>query len=639
MRAFTFPAVLLLTLATGASAAAPQPAPMPPEIAAPRDAAYPGTIKLDVDARDVERHIYRVRQTIPVAPGPVTLLYPQWLPGNHAPTGRVDKLAGLVIKSNGQALPWTRDPVQVYAYHVNAPQGASTLDVEFQFLSPGMGDEGRVVMTPEMLNLQWNQVVLYPAGHYASQITIEPSVQLPEGWQFASALEIASGGGDAATFKPVSLEMLVDSPMFAGRYFERVMLDEKNAKPVALNIVADSAEMLKYKPEHIEFHRELVRQADRLFGPRHYNHYDFLLALTARMGGIGLEHHQSSENGTVTNYFTEWDKSVDARSLLPHEYVHSWNGKFRRPADLWTPNYNVPMRDSLLWVYEGQTQYWGHVLSARSGIWTKDNALEALAMTAATYELQRVGRLWRPLQDTVNDPIIAMRRPAPYRGWQRSEDYYSEGLLVWLDADTLIRELSKGRRSLDDFARNFFGIDDGGSITAVTYTFEDVVAALNAVQPHDWAAFLRDRLDKVGAGAPLDGLERGGYRLAFTETPTEYFKNAESRRRITDLTYSLGLVLNRDARIVDVVWNSPAFDAELTVGTQIMAVNNLAYDADRLKKAVTAAKDGGALEMIVKNGDHFRTVKLLYRDGLRYPRLERDSATPARLDQIFAQKK
>ena len=443
-------------------------------------------------------------------------------------------------------------------------------------------------MTPDMLNLQWNAVALYPAGYFARQIMVEPSVRLPEGWQFATALETAASNGGVTTFKPVSLDTLVDSPIFAGRYFKRLDLDPGGRAPVHLNIVADRADLLEVKPEQLEAHRALVQQAYKLYGSHHYDHYDFLLALTDQMGGIGLEHHQSSENGTVPTYFTEWDKNADARDLLPHEYTHSWNGKFRRPADLWTPNFNVPMRDSLLWVYEGQTQYWGFVLAARAGLLTKQQTLDAMAATAATYD-HRVGREWRALQDTTNDPIAAMRRALPWRSWERSEDYYSEGQLMWLDADTLIREKSGDQKSLDDFARLFFGVDDGSFVPS-TYVFEDVVKALNTVQPYDWATFLRARLDGHGPGAPLDGIARGGYKLVYTDTPSDYFKDSETRRKVTDLTYSLGMIIAAEGRLSDVLWEGPAYKSGLTVGTQIIAVNGIAFDADRLKSAIKDAQ-------------------------------------------------
>ncbi len=615
--------------------ARPEPAAAPTAIAAPRDIPYAGTIRLTVDATDIDRHIFIVRESIPVRGGDsLVLFYPQWLPGNHSPTGRIDKLAGLTIRANGMPVEWRRDTVNVFAFHVAVPANVTALDAEFQYLSPVDTDEGRIVMTPEMLNLQWNAVVLYPAGYFTRQIMVEPGVRLPDNWQFATALETASSNGGLTNFKRVPLETLVDSPIFAGRYFKRVDLEASGGAPVHLDIVADRADLLEMKPEQLAAHRGLVEQANKLFGSHHYDHYDLLLALTNRMGGIGLEHHQSSENGTAATYFTEWEKNVDRRDLLPHEYTHSWNGKFRRPADLWTPNFNTPMRDSLLWMYEGQTEYWGFVLAARSGLWTRQQALDAIAATAAVYD-HRAGREWRSLEDTTNDPITAMRRPLPWRSWQRSEDYYLEGQLVWLDADTLIRELSHGARSLDDFARAFFGINDGSYIP-VTYIFDDVVNALNRVQPHDWSKFLRARLDGHGPGAPLDGLNRGGYKLVYKETPSEYFKNEEERRKISDLTYSLGMIIGNEGKLTEVLWEGLAYQKGLTAGTQIIALDGIAYNIDRLKAAIKdAQKTGASIELLVKNGDHYRTVRMDYHDGLRYPHLERTGAV-AFLDQILA---
>jgi predicted metalloprotease with PDZ domain len=628
-------ALVLVASVAFAQSAGPQPLPMPAPVTPPKDIAYPGTIHLSVDATDFVRHIFSIHETIPVRAGEsIVLLYPQWAPGNHSPTGRVDELAGLMISANGASVPWMRDPVDVFAFHVNVPAGVSSLDVNFQYTSPVDTPEGRIVMTPAMLNLQWLAVILYPAGYFARQIMVEASIHLPEGWEFATAMETAANNGGVTTFKPVPFNTLADSPIFAGRYFKRLDLDPGSPVPVHLDIVADRADLLEVKPEQLEAHRALVQQAYKLYGSHHYGHYDFLLALSDEMGGIGLEHHQSSEDGTAPTYFTEWDKDADTRDLLPHEYTHSWNGKFRRPADLWTPNFNVPMRDSLLWVYEGQTQYWGFVLAARAGLLTKQQALDAIAGTAALYD-HRVGREWRALEDTTNDPIMAMRRPLPWRSWERSEDYYSEGQLIWLDVDTLIREQSEGRRSLDDFAKAFFGINDGSFVTS-TYSFEDVVTALNAVQPYDWAKFLRVRLDGHGTGAPLDGIARGGYKLVYTDTPSNYFRDSEVRRKVTDLTYSLGMIVGAENKLIDVVWEGPAYKAGLTVGTQMIAVNGIAFDADKLKNAIKDAnKTGAAIELLVKNGNRVRTVKVDYHDGLHYPHLERVGSAPARLDQIL----
>ncbi|HEY8574493.1 PDZ domain-containing protein [Phenylobacterium sp.] len=632
-------ALLLAGPAFAQPSEGPQALPLPPAIPAPQDAPYPGVLKLEVDATDIDRRIFRVRQTIPVVRrGPMTLLYPQWVPGGHSPRNALFNVAGLVVRANGQAIPWSRDPVQVFAFHVTPPAGAANLEVEWQYLSPTAGDQGRVVMTPEMLNAQWISLAMYPAGYFARRIPVDAAIRLPAGWGYGTALETASNEGGHVRFKRTDFETLLDSPMFAGRHFRQYDLDTSGKSPVRLNIVADRPELLAATPEQIEKHRELIRQADRLFGARHFDHYEFLFALTDRMGGIGLEHHRSSENATTPSYFTDWNRKAPSRNLLPHEYSHSWVGKFRRPADLWTPNYNVPMRDSLLWVYEGQDQYWGFVLGARSGLVTLQQSLDALAMTAATYSEGRPGRQWRSVEDTTNDPIIANRRPQPWTSWQRSEDYYSEGQLVWLDADTLIRERTGGRKSLDDFARAFFGIRDG-SWTPVTFTFEEVVAELNRVTPYDWAGFLTKRLRQVAPEYPLDGLERGGYRLVYTDAPTDYWKDNEATRRMVDLTYSIGATLDREATLTSVLWEGPAFKAGLTVGDKIVAVNGIAYDADRLKEAITGARSGQPISLLLKDGDHYRTVAIDYRGGLRYPRLERIAGTPDRLAAIYAPKK
>ena len=637
-----FVAVALVPLMSlsGLAHAQPMPGPAAPQIEAARDVPYEaGPIKLAVDATDNDRRIFSVHQILPVsAAGPLTLFYPAWLPGNHAPRGPIEQLAGLMITADGQPVAWTRDPVNVYAFHVTVPAGAKALDIRFQFLSPTDRSMGRVVVTPEMLNLQWNAVALYPAGYYARQIMVEPTLRLPQGWQLGTALETASREGDLVRFKPVGLDTLVDSPIFAGRYYRQIDLDPGAAVPVRLNIVADRPGQLEATPEQIGVHRTLVKQAYKLFGSHHYDHYDFLLALSDKMSGIGLEHQRSSENGVAPTYFTEWDKSAVGRDLLAHEFTHSWNGKFRRGEDLWTETFNTPMRNSLLWVYEGQTQYWGNVLAARSGLQTKQQGLESLAMTAATFD-NRVGRAWRAMSDTTNDPIMTARRPISWRSWQRSEDYYSEGQLIWLDADTLIRELSGGKRSLDDFAKAFFGVDNG-SYVPKTYRFEDVVATLNGVQPYDWATFLKTRLDGNGPGAPLDGLTRGGYRLVYTPKPTDFFKASEARRKSVDLTYSIGVVLDKDGAMADVAWDGPAFRAGLIQGTQIIAVGGVAYEADLLKAAITAATDPAKpVELLVKSGDRYRTVKLTYQGGLRYPRLEPIAGAPARLDDIYAARK
>jgi predicted metalloprotease with PDZ domain len=608
-------------------------------IPTPRDAPYPGVIGIEVDATDIDRRIVSIKQTVPVAaPGPLILLYPQWIPGNHGPVGPVDDIADLQITAGGQPLRWVRNTVQTNAFQVEVPAGVSEVEVSFKWLTPIDGSQGRVVITDEMLNIQWEKALLYPAGYYARRITFQPTLRLPAGWQYGTALDTRSFQNGVAVFAPITLEHFADSPLFAGVHYRQIDLDPNGRSPVRLNVVADSAEQLAATDAHIAQHQELVRQADRLFGARHFNHYDFLLAVTDRLGGIGLEHQRSSENSVDTKYFTDPTGTLADRDLLGHEYTHSWNGKWRRPADQLTPTLNEPLQNSLLWVYEGQTQYWGLILTARAGLMTKQQALDVFANTAATYADGNPGREWRAMQDTTNDPIIAQRRAQPWPSRQRSEDYYREGAMIWLDADTLIREQSGGRRSLDDFAKAFFGVEDGNWDPA-PYTFTDVTSTLNGVERNDWAAFLRERLDAVGpeAHGPLAGIERGGYRLVWRETPNAYSRALNTELGRVDFQYSLGLSLNTSNRVTGVRWGSPAFEAGLTSGWEVVAVNGRAASASAIAEAITASKGNTTpIQMMLKRGDRFRTIEFDYHDGLRYPHLERIEGTPDRLGDILA---
>jgi predicted metalloprotease with PDZ domain len=617
--------------------AQPQGVPFPPPVDEPRDVAYPGVITLDVDATDTMRGIWTAREVIPVSePGEMTLLYPQWIPGKHGPRGAINLFAGLEIRANGQLIPWRRDPVNVYAFHIDVPAGVTEIEAQHQFVSPTTSSQGRIVSTREMLNLNWESLLLYPSGHYARQITFRPSITLPEGWQLAVALDGAEANGATTRFGEVDLETLVDSPLFAGQHFRRIDLDPGAARPFHLNIVADDERYLEATDEQIRFHRNLVQQAYRLFGSQHFDHYDFLFAMSDRLGGVGIEHQRSSENGVPAEYFTDWDGTAAERDLLPHELVHSWNGKFRRPADMWTPGYEVPMRGSLLWVYEGMTQYWGTVLTARSGLWSREQALDALALTAATYQY-RLGRNWRSVADTTMDPILSARRPAPWRSWQRNEDYYSEGLLIWLEADTLIRERTGNRRSLDNFARDFFGVRNGEWRQPETYTFEDVVADLNEVHAYDWATFLRERVERAGTEPPLAGIERGGYRLVFDDERNAYQRAAEGHYEYADFMYSIGVSISNGGSVSQVQWDSPAFNQGVTSGTQILAVNDEAYSAGALRRAITdAVGSPEPVRLLLKNGDQYRTVELDYHDGLRYPRLERVRGAADRIGAILS---
>ncbi|HYC96884.1 peptidase M61 [Brevundimonas sp.] len=632
--------VLAQTPASQAQTPLPAPTSLPrplPPIPAPQDRDYPGVIAIQADLTDLDHQVIRVRQTVPVSAGHLVLQYPKFIPGNHADTGPIQLVSGVTVTGNGRRIEWVRDTVDPHAFHLDIPAGVSSIEVAFEWLTQPSNTVWRVVMTPEMVNLQWEKALLYPAGYAHSRITFAPSVKLPAGWQQGSALEATGREGDVITFAPISLEHLADSPMFAGAHFKRVDLDPGGRSPVFLNIVADAAANLAASDEQIGKFRALVDQADYLYGARHFDRYDFLLALTDRMGGIGLEHHRSSENSAPPGFFTEgMEKSFGTLALLPHEYTHSWNGKFRRPSDEYVPNLNVPTQNSLMWVYEGQTEYWGEVLTARSGLASKEEQLAVIADVAAFYENQP-GRRWRALQDTTNHNLLGYRTTNPWPSWMRGTgDYYREALLIWLDADTLIREATNNRKSLDDFARAFYGVEDG-VWEARPYTFEDVVETLNAVHPHDWTTFLRSRLDAVGpdARAPLDGLARGGYRLTYVDSLTPVEKRVQDGWA-NDFQYSLGFTLGSGNRITGVRWGGLAYQQGLGAGWDLVAVGDRTASAEALREAVTAAKGGSApIVLVVKRGDEFRTLSFDYHGGLRYPRLERVEGTPDRLGDIF----
>lgn len=608
--------------------------------AAPADRDYPGTLQLRVDLTDVGRRLFRVEQTIPVRPGSVTLHYPQWTPGNHAPRGPIEQVGGLVIRAGDRVLAWQRDPVDVYSFRVQVPAGVGALNVVFQVATPQSSDggQGRVVVTSKLLGLQWNQVLFYPDGYYTRRIPVAAQVRLPDGWTQASGLPLASGAasGDGwIRFAPVSVERLIDSPLFAGQYAAKFELGALPDVPVRLNVFAEDAADLAAKPEQIALYRALVGETYAALGRPRYEAYDYLLALSDTFGGIGLEHQRSSENSHPPGHFREWNDDVGSRDLLAHEHNHSWNGKFRRPAKLWQPTFNLPMQDDLLWVYEGMTEYYGYVLSARAGLWTPEFTRAMLAHTAAVHDRRRPGREWRPLIDTTYQPIIAARRPLAWSSWQRGEDYYSEGALLWLDADMRLRELTNGARSLDDFSRTFFAAPAReGDIS--TYDRADLERTLAAVAPFDWGGWMRERVD-APAPSPTSGLERAGWQLVYVEEPSEFTKDDEKTRRVTDLSYSLGMTLNRDGVLTEVVWQGPAFEAGLTTNTTLVAVNGRAWNAALLKAAITEAKTQTApIELLVRNQDRFRTVKIDYHGGLAYPQLKRIEGRPDRLAELFA---
>lgn len=624
-------ALLALVPTLAAANSTPQPVPIIDTIPVARDVPYPGTIRLEVDATDIGRAIFKVRETIPVAgPGPLTLMFTEWQPGHHAARGPIDAVAGVEFTANGQKLPWSRDPVDVYAFHIDVPAGAKSVEARFVFLSPIADDQGRTVMTPNIVNVQWEQVSLYPAGYYVRQIPVSATVKLPAGWQAATALRPAASDAGGIRYGDVSYETLVDSPVFAGRYFRKDDLGQG----VTLNTVAEDPKDLVIPADVLAKFRAMTDQQIKVFGARHFDHYEFLNAVSDQLGDIGLEHHRSTEITTAPGFYTDYANHLFDRNVFPHEFTHSWNGKFRRPADLWTPDYRMPMRNSLLWVYEGQTQFWGTVVEARSGMSSKAEVLDMIA-NAAAYLDQAKGREWRPLIDTTFAPIYQAGHSAPWASYQRGADYYREAMLMWIEADAIVRDGTGGKKGMDDFAHAFFGINDA-DWGEVTYTRDDLIRTMNEVYPYDWANFFRQRVDQVNMRAPLAGFTLSGYELHYTDEPNPAAKAQATLSHFDNFTYSLGFNVVKESKVGGVMWGSPAYDAALRNGDQIVAVGGKAYSNDTLKASVTAAKGGTRpILLTIKRGESVRQVPIVWSGGLRYPHLVKTGKGDGPLDLLL----
>jgi predicted metalloprotease with PDZ domain len=592
-------------------------------------------ILLHVDLRDAPRRLLHAHLQIPVNAGPLTLEYPQWIPGDHRPTGPIDNLAGLLIRANGQDLPWRRDDVDMYGIHVEVPPGVSRLEVSLDFLAtPGdTGSDMDAATSVNMTVLEWNAVILYPAHIPVAQIPIAASLTMPAEWKFGTALTVASQAGAEASFAPVSVEQLVDSPLITGRYFREIPLATDVTPKHYLDVAGDAPQDVDLKPEFLASLTQLVREAGVLYASRHYETYHFLLSLSDIVREEGLEHHQSSDNGVREQGFADPRLAMLNAQLLSHEFTHSWNGKYRRPAGLATPDYATPMKDDLLWVYEGMTQYWGNILAARSALWTPESYREGLAWSAARLD-QKPGRTWRNLQDTAISSQSLREKHDYWTNWRRAQDYYQEGELLWLDADTTIRQLTHDKKSLNDFCVKFLAVGGNTGPEVVPYTFDEIVSDLNAVAPYDWRAFLTERLQSHADHAPLAGIEHGGYRLVYTAEPTPYEQAWLDNEKKIDAWFSLGFLAFATGQLDDVRMGSLAFQAGLGPGTRLVAVNGHAFTGEVLKRAIREAKTT-PIELIVSNDNEFRTVRLDYHDGEKYPRLERVQGTPDLLDEIL----
>ena len=600
-------------------------------------------VKLEVDLREAPRRVYHAKMTFPVKPGPLTLVYPKWIPGEHAPNGPIVDVTGVKFSANGNEVRWQRDPGDMYAFECTVPTGAETLDVQMDYLLPQEPSGANVPSASAQLAvLPWNLVVFYPKDAKSDAVNFSARLRIPAGWKFATALPVTKESGDGIEFETVSLTTLVDSPVLAGAYLKTYDLSPGQKPAHKINIAADSAAMAEATPEEVTAWRQLVAETGALFGARHYRHYDFLLAVTDHLQVNGLEHHESSDNRVPERALHDADIAETLVDLLPHEFFHSWNGKYRRPAGLSTPNYQEPMHDELLWIYEGLTQYYGVVLAARSGAWKPDALHEYLAATFARLDA-RPGRAWRDLEDTaISSQLLYSAREAG-SSWRRPVDYYEESELIWLDADTLIREKTGGKKSLDDFCRAFHG-GESGTPKLIPYTLDDVVAALNGIVPHDWKKFFEERIHSQGPGAPLEGLKRGGWKIAFNATPNEHMKSEEDSGHVFNAEFSLGFTVhgpggdNAD-EIGELMWGSPAAKAGLAEGMKLVAVNGRKWTPDILHEAIREARGSTKpIELLVENDEFYQTVKIDWHEGERYPHLEKGTPAADMLSEITRMK-
>lgn len=598
--------------------------------------AQENSIQLRVDATEAPRQILRAKLVIPVKAGPLTLLYPKWLPGEHGPTGPITDLTGLKFSAQGAPIQWERDPLDLYAVNLDVPAHASSIEVSLDFLLPPQGDgfTGGASATERLVVLNWNQVVLYPKGKSARELTYRPELKLPASWKFGSALSVENESGNSIRFSSVTLEQLVDSPLIAGAHLRTIELNPGAGVSHKLHLAADSEAAVAMPPEFQAGLARLVAETGALFGDRPYRKYHFLLAMSDHIAHFGLEHHESSDNRTPERMLLEEELRNDWAGLLPHEIVHAWNGKYRRPADMITTDFHQPIKTDMLWVYEGLTTYLGELLTVRSGLWSTELFRDAVALTAARLDHQ-AGRNWRPLSDTAIAAQLLFPSRTDGRAWRRGVDFYAEGWLIWLEADVVIRQQTSGRRSLNDFCKKFFG-GSGGTPKVVPYTFTDLVSALNEIAEYDWTNFFRTRIYNVAPHAPLGGISGSGWRMVYNDQRSKYVKLLESTQKIADASFSIGLTIKEDGTIQDVIPGMPAHVAGVGPGTKLLGVNGRRWSPEILRDAIQAAKNTGHLELLIENSGYFKNYKLNYKDGERYPNLEKDNSKPDLLSEILS---
>ncbi len=593
-------------------------------------------IELAVDASEAPRKIIHAKLVIPTTPGEVTLYYPKWIPGEHGPNGPITDLVGLKMSAAGKPVTWKRDDADMFAFHCDVPVGATALEVALDFVSPpanASGFSSSASITPKLATLNWNQFVLYPKGKTMQEVEFQPSLRVPDGWKVATPLLIDTQSGSETRFNKVTLETLIDSTVLTGVYFREIKIGPADGPPHYLDLACDSPAGLDIPDEVKKHFDRLVAETGALFGARHYRSYRFLVALSDYVSHFGEEHHECTDIRGPERGLVDESLRTGFIGVFPHEFVHSWNGKFRRPADMITRDLQEPERTRLLWVYEGLTQYLGTILNARAGFWTPEQLRDALALTVQQQTSQR-GRTWRPLDDTAAAAQLLYGARRDWFSWRRGVDFYDEGTLLWLEVDTRIRQLTRGERSIDDFCKRFHG-GESGPPGVKGYTLDDIVADLNAVAPFDWKGLLTRRVSLPAEGPPLDGLHRSGWRLVFTDKASDYQQNAETVGKGLDLTASLGLSVSSEGGISDIVRGGPADGATIGPGMKVVAVNGRKFSTQVLRDAVAATKKGQKLEFLVENGEYIRPHPLDYAGGERYPHLEREHAQKDLLDEII----
>jgi len=593
-----------------------------------------------VDARDITRKRVHTDMTLAVKGGPLTLVFPKWIPGEHGPTGPLDSIIGLEIRANGQMLAWHRDPLDMYAVAVTVPGGATRLEIT---LDTGLATGGGVFSTgptssEQLAVLPWNEFVLLPKGRDAGSIATEATLLAPPQWQLNCALALHPQPDGSVRLEPATLARLIDSPLQMGRYAKRIELTGSAPFPElqhAISLVADTPAALSVPEDFAAGYSRLVAQAGQLFGTRMYRHYTWLLTLSDHVAHFGLEHHESSDDRTAENSLAEPSSREAVAELLAHEYVHSWNGKYRRPAGLLSPDYQKPMDGSLLWVYEGLTQFWGTVLPVRSGLVPPESYREMLASLAGRFAVG-TGVRWRPLADTAVHAQVLYDAPSAWESSRRGVDFYEASEFLWLNVDAQLRAGSSGHASLDDFMKRFYA-GGGGEPAVRPYVESDVYATLSGVAPGDWRALIRRHLDTLGPGALLAGLESSGWRLGYSAAKNSYVEAWQKRSGVTDRSWSIGLLIDdKDNRIIDTVEDRAAARAGAGPGMKLIAVNGHRYSADVLDAAIAAAHEGHTpIELLVESDDYYRTLRVEYFDGARYPHLTRIDARPDTLSQVL----